>query len=75
MVTTLTICAMLQRMSLSLQAATKVTEVGGQNISNADEFLQLKDRDIEGISSCHKTKNWVSSRTNRKQNTDIGSYS
>jgi hypothetical protein len=41
---------MLQRMSLSLEAAAEVTAVGGQNLSNEVDFLQLNDKDIETLS-------------------------
>ena len=40
---------MLQRMSLSLEAATKVTAVDGQNLSDVNDFLQLEDKDIETL--------------------------
>jgi hypothetical protein len=38
---------MLQRISLSLEAATEVTAVNGQNLSGVNDFLQLEDKDIE----------------------------
>ena len=40
---------MLQRMSLSLEAATKVCNVNGQNLSNVDDVLQLGYKDIETL--------------------------
>jgi hypothetical protein len=43
------VCTMLQRMSLSLEVATKVTAVGGQNPSNKEDFLQLDNKDIETL--------------------------
>jgi hypothetical protein len=36
---------MLQRMGLSLEAATEVVNVNGQNFSILDDFLQLEDCD------------------------------
>ena len=40
---------MLQRMGLGLEAATKVCNVNGQNLSAVDDFLQLGDKDIETL--------------------------
>jgi hypothetical protein len=40
---------MLQRMGLSVQAATEVVNVNGQNLSILDDFLQLEDKDIETL--------------------------
>ena len=45
----LNVCNMLQRMGLSLEAATKVCNVNGQNLSTVDDFLQLGDKDIETL--------------------------
>jgi len=39
----------LQRMGLSLEAATKVCNVNGQNLSAVDDFLQLGDKDTETL--------------------------
>jgi hypothetical protein len=47
----LNVCNMLQRMSLSLEAATKVCNVNGQNLSDDNDFLQLGNKDIETL--CH----------------------
>jgi hypothetical protein len=41
--------SMLQRMSLSLEAASEVTAVTRQNLSDSEDFLQLKDKDIETL--------------------------
>jgi hypothetical protein len=41
----------LQRMSLNSAAATEVTNVDGQNLSDADNLLQLEDKDIKTL--CH----------------------
>jgi hypothetical protein len=49
MVNVLNVRNMLQRMSLSLEAATEVCNVNGQNLSNMDNFLQLGDKDIETL--------------------------
>ena len=40
---------MLQRMGLSVEAATEVCNVNGQNLSAVDDFLQLGDKDIETL--------------------------
>ena len=39
----------LQRMGLNLDTATKVTNVNRQNLSLLEDFLQLKDKDIETL--------------------------
>ena len=49
MVDTIAARNMLQRMSLSLVAATKVTTVDGQNLSDVNNFLQLEGKDIETL--------------------------
>jgi hypothetical protein len=49
MVAATAVRSMLQRMSLSLEAATEVTAVNGQNLSNVNDFLQLEDKDIETL--------------------------
>ena len=49
MANTLNVRNMLQRMSLSLEAATTVCNVNGQNLSDVDNFLQLRDKDIETL--------------------------
>jgi hypothetical protein len=45
----LNVCNMLQRMGLSLEAATEVCNVNGQNLSAVDDFLQLGDNDNETL--------------------------
>ena len=40
---------MLQRMGLSLEAATEVCNVNGQHLSAVDDYLQLGDKDIETL--------------------------
>ena len=40
---------MLQRMGLSVEAATEVVNVNGQNLSVLDDFLQLEDKDVETL--------------------------
>ena len=40
---------MLQRMSLSIEAATQVTAIDGQNLSDVNNLLQLEDKDIETL--------------------------
>jgi hypothetical protein len=36
-------------MGLSLEAATEVTNINGQNLSVLEDFLQLKDKDVETL--------------------------
>ncbi len=38
---------MLQRMGLSIEAATEVVNVNGPNLSVLEDFLQLEDKDVE----------------------------
>jgi hypothetical protein len=40
---------MLQRMGLSVEEATKVVNVNGQNLSVLDDFLYLEDKDLETL--------------------------
>jgi hypothetical protein len=51
MAAAIAVCNMLQQMSVSLEAATKVTAINGQNLSVEDDFLQLEDKDIKTL--CH----------------------
>ena len=41
--------SMFQRRILRLEAATEVTAVNGQNLSGVNDFLRLKDKDIETL--------------------------
>ncbi len=43
------VCNMLRQMSLSLEMATKVTAINGQNLSIEDDFLQLTEKDIKTL--------------------------
>jgi hypothetical protein len=49
MAAAIAVCNMLQQMSLSLEAVTKVTAINVQNLSIKSNFLQLKDKDIETL--------------------------
>jgi hypothetical protein len=40
---------MLQGIGLSLKAATEVTNINGQNLSILEDFLQLKNKDVETL--------------------------
>ncbi len=46
---TAAVCSMLQRMSLSLEAASEVTAVTRQNLSDLEDFPQLEDKNIETL--------------------------
>jgi hypothetical protein len=43
------VCNTLQRMGLSLETATEVTNINGQNLSVLEDFLQLEDIDVETL--------------------------
>ena len=51
MATALAVCAMMQRMSLSLEVGTEVTEVNGnwKNLFDSENFLQLENKNIETL--------------------------
>ena len=51
MAAALAVCAMMQRMSLSLEVATEVTDVNGnwKNLFDSENFLQLENKDIETL--------------------------
>ena len=40
------VIAIMQRMSLSLQAGLEVANINGLNLSNVDGFIQLEDKEI-----------------------------
>jgi len=49
MAATISVHNMLQRMGLSVEAATEVVNVNGQNLSVLDDFLQLENKDVETL--------------------------
>ena len=62
---------MLQRMGLSLEAATKVCNVNGQNLSAVDDFLQLGDKDIETLCRVIRRPGGVNLAGNQNQGMQI----
>ena len=49
MVAAISIRNMLQGIGLSLEAATEVTNINGQNLSILEDFLQLKNKEVETL--------------------------
>ncbi len=62
---------MLQRMSLSLEAATKVCNVNGQNLSDVDNFLQLGDKDIDTLCRVIRQPGGVNLAGNQNQGMQV----
>ena len=62
---------MLQRLGLSDEAATKVCNVNGQNLSAVDNFLQLGDKDIETICRVIRRPGGVNLAGNQKQGMQV----
>jgi hypothetical protein len=62
---------MLQRMGLSLEAATEVCNVNGQNLSAVDDFLQLGDKDIETLCRVIRRPGGVNLAGNQNQGMQI----
>ena len=67
----LNICNVLQRMGLSLEAATEVCNVNGQNLSAVDDFLQLGDKDIETLCRVIRRPGGVNLAGNQNQEMQI----
>ncbi len=62
---------MLQRMGLSVEAATKVFNVNGQNLSAVDNFLQLGDKDIETLCRVIRQPGGVNLAGNQNQGMQV----
>ena len=62
---------MLQRMGLSVEAATKVFNVNGQNLSTVDNFLQLGDKDIETLCRIIRRPGGVNLAGNQNQGMQV----
>jgi hypothetical protein len=62
---------MLQRLGLSDEAATKVCNVNGQNLSAVDNFLQLGDKDIETICRVIRRPGGVNLAGNQNQGMQV----
>jgi hypothetical protein len=64
---------MLQRMGLSVEAATEVVNVNGQNLSVLDDFLQLEDKDVETLCRVIRRPGGVNAAGNQNQGMQVSS--
>jgi len=71
MAAALSIHNMLQRMGLSLEAATKVVNVNGQNLSVLEDFLQLEDKDVETLCQVIRWPGGVNAAGNQNQGMQV----
>ena len=71
MVATISVRNMLQRMGLSLEAATEVVNVNGQNLSVLEHFLQLEDKDVETLCRVIRRPGGVSAAGNQNQGMQV----
>ena len=62
---------MLQRMGLSLKAATKVVNVNRQNLSVLEDFLQLEDKDVEILCRVTRWPGGVNAARNQYQGMQV----
>jgi hypothetical protein len=62
---------MLQRMGLSVEAATEVVNVNGQNLSVLEDFLQLEDKDIETLCRVIRRPGGVNAAGNQNQGMQV----
>jgi len=62
---------MLQRMGLSLEAATKVVNVNGQNLSVLDDFLQLEDKAVDTLCRVIRRPGGVNAAGNQNQGMQV----
>ena len=62
---------MLQRMGLSLEAATEVVNVNGQNLSVLEDFLQLEDKDVETLCRVIRRPGGVNAAGNQNQGMQV----
>ena len=62
---------MLQRMGLSVEAATEVVNVNGQNLSILDDFLQLKDKEVETLCRVIRRPGGVNAAKNQNQGMQV----
>jgi hypothetical protein len=63
--------SMLQRMSLSLEAASEVTAVTGQNLSDLEDFLQLEDKGIETLCRVIRRPGGINAAGNMNQGISV----
>ena len=62
---------MLQRMGLSMEAATEVVNVNGQNLSVLEDFLQLEDKDVEILCRVIRRPGGVNAAGNQNQGMQV----
>ena len=62
---------MLQRMGLSMEAATEVVNVNGQNLSVLEDFLQLEDKDVETLCRVIRRPGGVNAAGNQNQGMQV----
>ncbi len=62
---------MLQRMGLSLEAATEVVNVNGQNLSVLEDFLQIEDKDVETLCRVIRRPGGVNAAGNLNQGMQV----
>ena len=62
---------MLQRMGLSLEAATKVPNIDGQNLSLLEDFLQLEDKDVKTLCRVIRRPGGVNAAGNQNQGIEV----
>jgi hypothetical protein len=71
MAAAISVRSMLQRMGLSLEAATKVVNVNGQNLSVLEDFLQLEDKDVETLFRVIRWPGGVNAAGNQNQGMQV----
>jgi len=71
MVAAISVRNMLQRMGLSVEAATKVVNVNGQNLSVLNDFLQLEDKDVETLCRVIRLPGGVNGARNQNQGMQV----
>jgi hypothetical protein len=62
---------MLQRMGLSLEVATEVVNVNGQNLSVLEDFLRFKDKDAETLCRVIRRPGGVNATGNQNQGMQV----
>jgi hypothetical protein len=71
MVATISVRNMLKGMGLSLEAATKVVNVNGQNLTVLEDYLQLKDKDVETLCWVIRWPRGVNAAGNQNQGMQV----
>jgi hypothetical protein len=71
MAATISVHSLLQRMGLSLEAATEVVNVNRQNLSILEDFLQLEDKDVITLCRVIKQPGGVNAAGNQNQGMQV----